>query len=170
MGQGIEIGCKCRRKELMLGVGMMHPMVYQETMNKIRSGKHGSEMQDLVKSRRFIAADVEMYAYWCDGCGWIDSLMALDLYEPKDVEKVRKRVVNRWSAGDEKNKQSVEEAGDLPYFTVPDEDYQLLKEYKHVCPKCGKVMRKIDAADLEKKGCPKCGEKYKVEDSFILWD
>ena len=169
MGYGITVHCKCRDKDLMLGVGLGYPMVYAETMDDIRSGKYGEEMKGLVNSGEYIAVDAEYYMYFCEGCGAVESFQALNLYEPKDAEKVGKRVTNRWSAGDAKNTMTVEEMGGLPYFNSNDEDYKLLKEYKHVCPECGKVMKKIDEEELAKKTCPKCGEKYEAFES-ILWD
>ena len=170
MGYGVGVKCKCQNKELMLGVGMMYPSVYKETMDDIRSGKYGVEMRDLVKSGRYITVDAERYMYHCDKCGWVEDFTALDLYEPRDVEKVKKRVANRWSAGDKEINQTVEELGELPYFTSDDDEYVLLKEYKHACPRCGNVMKRIGEEELFRKTCPTCGEKYKEGGDIIMWD
>ena len=169
MGYGIGVKCKCQDKELMLGVGMGYPSFYRETMEDIRSGKYGAEMRDLVKNGKYIAVDAEKYMYYCDKCGCVEDFTALDLYEPKDIKKIEERVVGRWSAAELAQNKTVKELGELPYFNSDDEDFVLLKEYKHVCPKCGKVMRKIDEEKLKEKTCPKCGEKYQMF-SGILWD
>lgn len=169
MGYGLNIHCGCRDKELMLGVGLGYPMVYRETVEDIKAGKYGIEMKDLMNSGKYVAVDAENYIYYCDECGCVESMMALDLYEPKDIEKVEKRVVGRWSAAEPAQNKTVKDLGELPYFNSDDEDFALLKEYKHVCPKCGKVMRKINEEELEKKTCPRCGEKYQMF-SGILWD
>lgn len=169
MGYGLNIHCGCRDKELMLGVGLGYPMVFEETVNDIKFGKYGEEMKGLINSGKYIAVDAEYYMYFCDGCGMIESAQALDLYEPKDVKKIEKRVMGRWSAAEPAQNKTVKELGKLPYFNSDDEDFVLLKEYKHTCPECGKVMRRINEEELESKTCPKCGEKYQMF-SGILWD
>lgn len=169
MGYGINAGCRCKNRELMLGVGMGHSIVYRETMNEIRSGKYGDEMKGLVDSEKYIAVDVENYIYYCEGCGCIECFRALDLYEPKNTEKVGKRIIGRWSAGEEYNTKTVKDNGGLMYFAADDEDYKLMKEYKHVCPECGKVMERVSEEELAKKICPMCGEKYQVFPG-MLWD
>ena len=169
MGYGIGVKCKCQDKELTLGVGMMYPSAYKETMDAIRAGEHGAEMRDLVRSGKYIAVDAEYFIYYCDKCGCVESMTALDLYEPKDVKKVEERVIGRWSAAEPAQNKTVKELGELPYFTSNDDGYVLLKEYKHVCPECGNVMKKISEEELREKTCPKCGEKYQVF-SGILWD
>lgn len=169
MGYGLNIHCGCRDKELMLGVGLGYPMVYRETVEDIKAGKYGIGMKDLMNSGKCVAVDAENYMYYCDECGCVESMMALDLYEPKDIKKVEERVVGRWSAAEPVQNKTVKDLGELPYFNSDDEDFALLKEYKHVCPKCGKVMRKINEEELGKKTCPRCGEKYQMF-SGILWD
>ena len=170
MGYGIGVKCKCQDKELMLGVGMGYPSFYEETMEDIRSGKYGAEMRDLVKSGKYIAVDAEEYMYYCDKCGCVEGFTALDLYEPKDAKIVGKRIARRWTAGDKEIEQTVDELGYLPFFTSDDDEYVLLKEYKHACPRCGKVMRKIDEEELFKKTCPTCGERYEEGGDIIMWD
>ena len=169
MGYGINISCKCQDKELLFGAGLGYPMVYQETVEDIRSGKYGSEMRDLMNSSKYVAVDAEKYIYYCDECGCVECMTALDLYGPKDTTKVGERVVGRWSAAEPAQNKTVKELGKLPYFNSDDEDFVLLKEYKHICPECGKVMRKVDEEELKEKTCPKCGEKYQMF-SGILWD
>lgn len=170
MGYGINISCKCQDKELLLGAGLGYPMVYQETVDDIKAGKYDSEMKDLMNSSKYVAVDAEKYIYYCEECGCVECMTALDLYEPKDIKKVEERVVGRWSAAEPAQNKTVKELGELPYFNSDDEDFVLLKEYKHVCPKCGKVMRKIDEEELFEKTCPTCGERYEEGGDIIMWD
>lgn len=174
MGYGINVGCKCRRKELTLGCGFSFPAVYQETMKDIKTGKYGPEMKDLANNTEFVAVDAETEPYFCEKCGNIEALQPLDLYKPKDVKKVKEQVIGRWTAVDSYDGRKIEELGELPYWfhregEDEDDNWMLLKEYKHVCPGCGGVMRKINEDELEGKTCPKCGEQYKVFQG-ILWD
>ena len=133
----------------MLGVGLGYPMVYREIVGDIKAGTYGSDMKGLMDSGKYVAVDAENYIYYCDNCGCVECMTALVLYEPKDIEKIEERVVGRWSAVEPTQNETVKELGELPYFNSDDEDIVLLKEYKHVCPKCG--------------------EKYQMF-SGILWD
>lgn len=173
MGYGLNVGCKCRSQELMLGVGLAFPMVYEETMHDIKSGKYGKEMKDLANNIELVTVDAEGEIYFCEKCGNVESLQPLDLYAPKDVNKIKKRVVGRWSASEPQQNKTVEELGGLPYWTpredVENGDYVLLKEYIHVCPECGGIMKKISEEELKKKKCPKCKEQYEIFEG-CLWD
>ena len=173
MGYGLNVSCKCQNKELMLGVGLGFPMVYEETMDDIKSGKYGKEMKDLVNSTELVAVDATSEIYFCEKCGDVECLQPLDLYAPKDAEKIKKRIVGRWSAAEPQHNETIEELGELPYWTPRDDvengDYVLLKEYIHVCPKCGGIMKKITEEELEKKKCPKCKERYEIS-AGCLWD
>ena len=154
MGYGIGVKCRCQEKELILGMGRKFLSIYEETMNNIRVGKYGVEMRDLVKNEEYIAVDIEYYAYFCKSCGWVGSLIALDLYKPKDTKKIE---------------QIIEKYGLLCSLS-DNEDYVLLKEYKHMCPKCRKVMKKTKTDELFKKICATCGEKYQDSGLIMYWD
>ena len=177
MGYGVRIRCKCRSSDLMLGCGFSYPMVYQEIMDAMKKGEYGDEIKDLVNNTEFVAVNAENEAYYCDKCGKATARKSLDLYKPKDVEKVKKEVVGRWTVADEYIDKTMGELGELPYWNpseMEDEDnnWVLLKEYLHVCPECGNVMKKIDPEELVGKTCPKCGEKFNdglIFDEY-LWD
>lgn len=178
MGYGVNINCKCGSKELILGVGMAFPMVYQETMKDIKNGKYGKEMAKLANETELVTVDAELTPYLCENCGFIEANQCLDLYKPNDIEAAKKVVIGNWTAAEPRSNKTVGELGDWPYWTPPsnDEDdfrenegdYVLLKEYEHMCPKCKKMMKKV-TENLENIKCPKCGEKYKTFPG-VLWD
>ena len=178
MGYGVNIHCKCRDQELWLGVGMAFPMVYQETMEDIRSGKYGKEMAKLANETELVTVDAELTPYLCESCGLVEANPCLDLYKPNDIEAARKAVIGNWTAAEPRSNKTVGELGDWPYWTPPsnDEDdfgenegnYVLLKEYEHMCPECKKLMKKV-TDDFENIKCPKCGEKYQTFPG-VLWD
>ena len=171
MGYGINIGCGCRGRELMMGVGMAFPHVYSETMKDIKSGKYGTEMQSIVNGGKFIAVDAEDRLYHCEKCGYFDAEPALDLYAPIDIEKVKNREVGRWTAAEPNSRTTIGELGEIPFFTADDEDFRIIKPYIHVCPGCGSIMKETTEADLLQKTCPQCGQQYSgSEEPTILWD
>ena len=175
MGYGINIHCKCRDRELMLGVGMGFPMVYQETMQNIRDGKYGKEMKRIVEENELITVDASLVPYLCENCGLIEENICLDLYRPSDIEAARKAVIGNWTVDEPRNSSTVEELGGWPYWTVPDDalaenegKYVLFREYEHMCPECKTLMKKV-TEPFENLKCPKCGEKYETS-SGMLWD
>ena len=181
MGMGINIGCKCHNataREFMLGVGMGFPYVYQETVKDIKAGKYGEEAKNIMTTIPYAAVDLVTTLYYCDKCGHIDEDEPMDIYIPKDVEKVKKQPVGRWTAADplENNTILNEEIGELSYWTPPSEfeddnrpEYVLVKKGSHPCPKCKNEMRAIDEEELEKIKCPKCGSNYVIFPG-VLWD
>ena len=45
-----------------------------------------------------------------------------------------------------------------------------LKEYPHICSKCGSVMKRVDEDNMPNTlPCPKCGTENEM-DSIMMWD
>lgn len=171
MGYGFEFTCKeCGRKyKAILGVGMTYPHVLEEIKQKMRDGKYGAKARDLINSEPYAVVDGDRKLYVCK-CGRWSVKEALDIYIPKDVEKVKKLSFGEQTAGD---------LGYVPFVS----DYEL-KEYfqlalprKHVCGKCRKEMRAIKDPEgkIMRTGlpCPRCGAKNKIDlehTRIIMWD
>lgn len=174
MGYGINISCNCKSMNLLLGVGMNYPMVYKEITDKLKSGEYGEEMKHLFGSRPIVTIDAATAAYGCRKCGHIEEAPVLDLYVPKDIEKAKKVVITRWTAGEQSIDKTVEELGGFPYW-APDlfrdgGEFEILKKYEHICPECGERMVELNNEDdLRDMTCPDCGEHYWMGGG-MLWD
>ena len=165
MGEGHFIKCKnCGTKYgVITGIGMMFPSVYGETVEKIRNGDYGEELNELLLTRPYLAVDCELDLYVCD-CGHWETEENLDVYEPID-EEMRK----------EREKNLSEDYRDYVIREDLKEDYRLVRHHTHICSKCGKEMKKIKRPEYyaRKFGlkCPVCGEKNTAEyENMILWD
>lgn len=174
MGYATSIHCKCQEKPLWLDVGMGYHAVYQETMKNIKDGKYGPEMKDLVLNKKYVVVDATFQPYYCEKCGYVESTMPLDLYEPRDMKEVETRIINRWCAADPSINKTVGELGEFPYW-YPNSDkkgFKILKKYVHICPECGELMKKTNIDKLFGTKCPKCGEKYSRVPGIldIHWD
>lgn len=160
MGNCVGVKCKCRNESLYLGSGFSYSDIYEKASRDIKDGLYGEEMKRLMKEVKLATIDANYRAYRCEDCGYIDALVCCDLYKPNNIEV------------------------DRDIFDLCCEnygDYVLLKECKHFCPSCGKVLTKLDEEKIRKMVCPKCGEKYgnytfllrdgeEAEDLCGVWD
>jgi len=166
MGSGVVLSCACGTVyEVSLGIGMMFPSVYRETLEAAEKGQYGIEWQQLVSKTKYIAIDAERYLFYCEKCGFWEVQYGLSLYKPKSVERLVKKQYGI---------KTVEEWGYIPYATISDFeiDYVLLKEYKHNCPMCKHPMKKISSlSELNhiKIRCKDCGNLLQIKD-YIMWD
>lgn len=152
MGSGIGLKCsKCGKKYYAnTGIGFLFPQVYRETLADVKSGKFGEEWKDLASSEELVAVDAEDYLYICGKCGhWVVE-KGLSLYAPNDINALMKK-----KYGD----KTVKDRGEVPYAMSDDleDDYHLLKEWIHKCPKCGKSMHVATWDEETSLHCPKCG-------------
>ncbi|MCF0115206.1 MAG: hypothetical protein HUJ56_07625 [Erysipelotrichaceae bacterium] len=164
MGSGIVLMCACKEHHINEGIGMRYPTNFKEKMQEARDGKLGVDMQKATEGKQYLAIDAAIEFVYCDSCGYWVCESNNDLYEPKDLEKIKKE-----SFGE----KTVEEWGEIPYVWEFD-DYNLIYHYQHMCPHCNKEMRhpkRIDKRVLNKIKCPDCGGKLEEsDDSMIMWD
>ena len=169
MGDGKRYKCKKCGEEywVNLGIGMMFPHVFSETIEDIKAGKYGEEWKNLINSGEYIVPDAESYLFYCKACGTWEVTEDLSLYQPKDLEAIKKK---------EFGEKTVEEWGEIPYATMADfkEEYNLVKKRVHYCPKCKEEMTRYGnlykaRGILNKLPCPNCSTENKPE-SMILWD
>ena len=166
MGQGISLLCACGKKEnITLGIGMMYPEICEETVDDIVNGVYGNEWKTLYESKKYIVIDGEKYLFYCEKCGCWEVSLGLDLYEPNNIEEVRKIYYG---------KKMVEESRYVLYMGEwkREQYYHLLKEYSHLCPKCKNIMIKTN--DFEKSifdnlVCTHCG-KTMQRHGILMWD
>ena len=165
MGCGYGFRCKkCGYHfDAMLGVGMLFPIVYEETVKAGREGKFGEEIQHFLKEYPEGALNAENAAYRCGKCGRDAAEPVLTMYLPKDPGKEKDPEKGRWS---------VAFPGEGIDYVAPYEletEYKVHKIHPHFCSACGGRMRRM--ADRELKAglrCPECGEM--MEPSYELWD
>ncbi|MCR5847256.1 MAG: hypothetical protein K6G75_03985 [Lachnospiraceae bacterium] len=170
MGWGYGFKCsKCKREySYGVGVGFMFPEVYENLMKEVKKGKYGEEWKDLALKTKHVAIDAEEYLYCCSKCGNWKTEEGLSLYEPKDIEQLKKyeqQGKGRWAVG--------LDFKDASYVTTEDlrEYYKILKKYIHRCEKCGTRMHRANMEESLNLKCPKCGGKpLKDHVCPIRWD
>ena len=91
MGLKINVKCQCQDNNLRNGIGMLYPNTYKETIDKIKAGEYGREIQELFEKNNLLAIDAEKTLFYCEKCGHVESMMPLDVYKPKDPEAIKKK-------------------------------------------------------------------------------
>lgn len=148
MGAGYGYFCeKCGKDfPVFLGFGFMYPMVYEELLSDIKSGKYGEEMKTAALSNSDVAVDAERHLYVCS-CGHWENAYGLSLFVPKKGARI-----------------------DSPYVTPNKQrdDFQVLYEYNHQCPECGETMIEADSENYDLR-CPVC-KTMCTRNDIIWWD
>lgn len=156
MGSGYEFKCKkCKKRyAIRLGVGMMMPAMFNETIEEIRRGEWGNEFKEIIDREPFITPDVEEELYICRSCGKWKVEKNMNLYAPNYPEALL-------------NKQ---DSGRTPFAMRRElkEAYHLMKRRIHYC-ECGKRMHKVSDSEANTLTCPYCGTTNTAE-NFVCWD
>ena len=164
MGLGYSYKCsKCKKKyEVFMGIGMLYPQVYEETVTKVKNGKLGKEWKNLFEKTDNVAIDVEDHVYCCPECKAWKKEKGLSLYVP----------ANKYALEDVKSGLPIFYGEDsIPAMMGEKPDYSLLKEYEHKCKKCGTKMHEASEEELMSLPCPKCGgEPDPGKIGLINWD
>lgn len=170
MGEIVKASCKCQRRGMRLGVGMMFYYECDEVMRKARSGRFGRELQEAIEQNFPVVINASREIYWCEKCGHFEANYVLDIYKPKDpVGLIMKQL--RGSAEEEKAKflQNPRYYPSLDIESCDEDDVELVYQFPHICSKCKSPMTQITYQELEQKRCATCGEKYRI-DEFSFWD
>lgn len=153
MGMGYELQCaRCGHTEdILCGSGMSYPTVYQETLERARSGAYGLEWRQLLEGDDRLVIDAEQVVYLCPGCGSFKVEPKLTIYTPVNDEV--KPHEHFWPASEDA------------------ENYKAYKAYPHRCDVCGTRMRQVKDNEITDGvlPCPECGEPL-LPFSFICWD
>lgn len=103
MGEIVKASCKCQRRSMRLGIGMMFYYECDEVMEKARGGRFGRELQEAIEQNFPVVINASREIYWCEKCGHFEANYVLDIYKPKDpVGLIMKQL--RGSAEEEKAK------------------------------------------------------------------
>lgn len=157
MGQGYK--CKCNKCDYSfyayLGVGLMFPEFYQETVEKMKNGEYGVQGKNFFRDHPDGAISCNKVVARCTSCGEYLEVPELSMYIPKpDYILSKCEHKELWSvAFPFEDVDYVSESG-------LEEHYNLYEKYHHICPKCHSKADIIP--DFEKKlfagklGCAKC--------------
>ena len=172
---GLELECKCKKCgytfRTLVGVGMLYPKTYAETVIKMKEGQFGPQGKEFFETFPEGAISCEEIVVQCNDCGKLMSVPDLSLYVPKDeidCTKIERNIP--WSSG----------FSGLGYEYVSlselDEHYQLFERYRHRCSKCKGYASAVlgftgcmnENIDRHVK-CPECG--LSIEIVIVgMWD
>lgn len=153
MGSGFTFKCgKCDYKfEAMLGIGMLFPIEYRNTIKEIKEGVYGEEYKQFFEDHPNAAVNCEMESAVCTKCNKLQSVRNMTLYLPQDEDD------------DPEEYLMAEELED---------NYIKCKEYEHKCPDCSSPMKIIDLLEEASLGtlkCPECGGELMLSGD-LNWD
>lgn len=151
------------KDDILVGAGMLFPIIYDEIVEKIKSGFYGEKWQTLFTTNKKTIVDGTLSFYTCSSCGHYASEYNLGLYVLKDglIDEEIQR------AGQD---PQVEEMKYVYLYSMlwPIQYYRKIGSYVHRCPSCNKRMHVGGYKD--KPVCPKCGKHGNIEKSSIIWD
>ena len=161
MGQLLYLICnknKKHEKGFLLGTGMLFPRLYTHTIKKIKKGKYGEEMKKFLEENPKGAINCNSEIVRCPKCGKLEEVLNLSMYVPRKNNKdTDNSYVSPWELRGK---------------------YKKVKEYKHICPKCSTVMKKVkikynefgEITGVEKLKCPKCDGVAEWDGEIGWWD
>ena len=165
---GTEYVFKCPKCDyhifIPLGVGFLFPQVYNEMVEKAKSGEFGETIKDFLNTFPEGKIDAETALYVCQKCGNMEVLPDLSMYIPKG-ELPEKDNNIPWSVAFPFKGESYVTHMDL------ENDYVIFEEYKHKCCKCHGDYTLLTRDDIPKGAlkCPHCKEVLLLGD-IGFWD
>lgn len=148
-----------------LGVGFLFPVVYQDTVQKMKNGELGEFAKKFFEEHPDGAVDCENVVIKCKKCGSFDCAQDLSMYIPI---KEREEKTGEWAV-------AVPAEG-IDYVIGDDFDkyYEKYADYPHVCSECdgeAEVVKDFEKIfNSGKMKCPKCGGKFGFDGTIIMWD
>lgn len=171
MGNTYEISCKkCGYAiRIIEGAGFLFPMIYQDTVKKMKKGELGEQAQVFFANHPDGAINCDMTLAQCKGCGEYFETYDWSMHLPKpEIQLPDGASDAEWQ--DEKSNLTED-------YVMPrelDEEYDLYEKFNHPCPKCGSKAEVVD--DYHEKltkgllKCPRCGSELEGNQGNILWD
>ncbi|MBR6103026.1 MAG: hypothetical protein IKP95_11400 [Ruminococcus sp.] len=153
MNRSFTLRCfSCRHQYgFTLWVSSLYPQEYKTCIKDIRTGKYGTEWQELFLKERSFAVDARETLYLCHNCRDWDIQPSLAAYLPKSEGKPV------FSEKGAKPSGPVE-------FVSPEQlrEMYLYKSYPHPCKRCGSRMKRANTEHLLFLTCPRCGAENEV--------
>ena len=142
---------------------MLFPHIYQETLERIKSGEYGEKWKELISSEPYLVIDAEQHLYRCGKCGCWEVEPGLTVYAPNESTLNQIRSDDQNGSGEKVR---------IPVYTWEHDfslKYHRIKTYIHKCPRCGmKMKRARKSNDMMFLPCPKCGTENTGD--IIRWD
>lgn len=159
---GNSLSCKCPECgfsfSALIGIGYMYPLVYNDTLQKIREGEYGKDAASFISEHPDAIVDASDAVYLCSSCHNLQAEQVLGLYLPKEE-----------TAENENDRRLV-----LPCDFRG--NYKLVKPYAHRCERCQSKTKKLTETSFRKLIaqhqllCPGCNAPLDIVDNGILWD
>lgn len=167
MGQGYKMVCpKCGYEfNASFGVGMMFPAVYDETIQEGKRGELGEELQKFLLEHPDGAINASYVVSMCKKCGWLENIMDLSMYLPKNGFKPNKAKV-RWSVAYPGT--GIEYVA--PWDLSNKEHYELFAKYPHKCKRCGGDVEIFKEKERNYFRCPHCKIRLQDTGAILCWD
>ena len=165
MGHGHYYHCeKCNLDfEGIYGVGMMFPMLYEETIQKGKAGQLGEDIKHFLAENPDGVLDVSYAPYICKKCGTLESELVLTMYLPKNKGHKKDENQGRWSVAYSGKGMDYDAPWDLK------ELYKFHKIKPHYCSQCRSRTKRLTEQELNAGiRCPSCGEL--MMESLVMWD
>lgn len=139
------------------GIGYLYPVEANNKRDEALAGKYGKKLKAFLEENKRAVLDASICLYYCEDCKKWKQDYNLDVYMPEKEEKAEEYIYP-WS---------------LP------NGYYVAKVHTKKCPKCRKVMAKMqpdpigvdaepfDFSKIELR-CPKCGGELHHSDSIMI--
>lgn len=165
MGKGIGVKCKGCNHEgyLNFGVGFRYPLACIEAKQAALNGKLGEEWKKIVSETPNSVVETRSYLFWCPECHCFEMGSDLSIYKPKINQEPAKRL--------RRTKDPIEE-WDSMHSEICHENYELVKEFIHECPKCKTKMERKNEYQIKNLEliCFHCGGKVELTNDILMWD
>lgn len=171
MGSIYDIYCeKCKYAiRINEGIGFLFPVVYQDTVDKMKKGELGEQAKAFFENHPDGAINGALTLAQCKECGEYFEAYDWSMYIPKSESQVPD------GASDGEGQDEEANSAKTCVMTYElEEEYDLYEKFNHKCPKCGSKAEVVD--DYHKKldkgllKCPCCGSSLKGSGGMILWD
>ncbi|MDM8298089.1 hypothetical protein QUW58_23115 [Enterocloster aldenensis] len=172
---GLELICNCKKCgynfDAYVGVDMLYPKVYSETVAKMKEGQFGEQGKEFFEVFPNGAISCENIVVQCNDCGQLMVVPDLTLYIPREgynLVKQNKRIP--WSTG------FCGKGYEYISFSELHNHYQLFEQYDHRCTNCGGhtsvvigFTERMDESIDRHVRCSECGSMMKI-DIVGSWD
>lgn len=150
---------------------MFFPRFYQETINEIKNGKWGEEIQKFLIENPDAAFNVERVFGLCPNCGEYENTLDLTMYLPKEnISQFEKDNHGRWSVAFPFSSENYVTEWDLKKY------YKRFSKYPHKCKNCGSQLKIINEGcfsryheEFNNLKCPRC-KSFMINSGFGSWD
>ena len=166
MGSVHRISCKKCGYNISIndGIGFLFPVVYRETVTKMKNGEFGSQAKAFFEKHPDGAINCESTLIQCKECGEYFEAYDLSMHVPKPENQIL-------------DYESDEDSYLQMDYVMPselEEEYDLFEKFSHHCPKCSgeaevveNFLEKLENGELK---CSCCGGELEGETNKIMWD